>query len=152
MKYAISILGVILLMGFASQARAVDEPENVIKYRQSVMKAISGHTGAIVSVVKGEVSYVAQVAAHARGINAMSKLLVGLFPAGTSQSEFANSRALPAIWDDFSKFEAAAKAMEVESAKMVEVAEGGDLAAIGGQLQNLGKTCGGCHKPFRQKK
>ena len=142
----------VFLLGLASQARAVDEPENVIKYRQAVMKAIGGHTGAIVGVVKGEVSYVGHVAAHARGIHAMSKLLVGLFPEGTSQFEFANTRALPAIWDDFSKFEAAAKAMEVESAKMVEVAEGGDLAAIGGQLQNLGKACGGCHKPFRQKK
>ncbi len=117
-----------------------------------MLKAIGGHTGAIVGVVKGEVSFVGHVAAHARGINAMSKLLVGLFPAGTSQLESAKTRALPAIWDDFSKFEAAAKALEVASARMVEVAEGGDLAAIGGQLQNLGRACGGCHKPFRQKK
>ncbi len=96
MKHAISILGMVLLLGLATQARAIDEPENVIKYRQAVMKAIGGHTGAIVSVVKGEVSYVAQVAAHARGINDMSKLLAGLFPEGTSQFEFANTRALPA--------------------------------------------------------
>ncbi len=34
----------------------------MIKYRQAVMKAIGGHTGAIVAVVKGEVSYVGQVA------------------------------------------------------------------------------------------
>ncbi len=87
-----------------------------------------------------------------RGINAMSKLLPGLFPKGTSQFEFANTAALPAIWDDFSKFEAAAKALEVESAKLVDVAASGDLGAIGGQLQNLGKACGGCHKLFRQKK
>lgn len=42
MKYAISILGIIFLMGLASQARAIDEPENVIKYRQGVMKASFG--------------------------------------------------------------------------------------------------------------
>jgi cytochrome c556 len=152
MKHPISILTAALLLGLASPAQAVDEPENVIKYRQSVMKAIGGHLGAIVGVVKGEVSYLDHVAAHARGINEMSKLLVGLFPEGTSQFEFSNTRALPEIWDDFSKFEAAAKALEVESAKMVEVAASGDLGAIGGQLQNLGKACGGCHKPFRQKK
>ncbi|MCH7486660.1 MAG: cytochrome c [Proteobacteria bacterium] len=152
MKISILTVATVLVLGLGAQAQAVDEPENVIKYRQSVMKAIGGHTGAIVGVVKGEVSYVDHVAAHARGINEMSKLLAGLFPEGTSQFEFPNTRALPEIWDDFSKFEAAAKALEVESAKMVEVAASGDLGAIGGQLQNLGKACGSCHKSFRQKK
>ena len=152
MKHLISILAAAVLLGLASPAQAVDEPENVIKYRQSVMKSMSGHLGAIVGVVKGEVSYLDHVAAHAQGINAMSKLLPALFPKGTSQFESAKTRALPAIWDDFSKLEAAAKALEVESAKMVDVAAGGDLGAIGGQLQNLGKACGGCHKRFRQKK
>ena len=152
MKSLISILAAAVLFGLASQAQAVDEPESVIKYRQSVMKSIGGHMGSIVGEVKGEVSYVDHVAAHAQGINAMSKLLPGIFPEGTSQLESANTRARPEIWDDFSKFEAAAKALEVESAKMVEVAASGDLGAIGGQLQNMGKACGGCHKPFRQKK
>ncbi|MHA1151740.1 MAG: c-type cytochrome [Alphaproteobacteria bacterium] len=152
MKPLFSILAAAVLLGLASQAQAVNEPENVIKYRQSVMKAINGHTGAIVGVVKGEVNYVDHVTAHAQGINAMSKLLPGLFPSGTSQMESAKTRALPAIWDDFSKFEAAAKTLEVESAKMIVVAASGDLGAIGDQLQNIGKACGGCHKPFRQKK
>ncbi len=152
MKHLISILTAAVLLGLASPAQAIDEPENVIKYRQSVMKAMNGHTGAIVGVVKGEVSYVGHVAAHAQGINAMSKLLPELFPKGTSVLDSDKTRARPEIWDDFSKLVAAAKALEVESAKMVEVAASGDLGAIGGQLQKLGKACGGCHKPFRQKK
>ncbi len=152
MKHLISILAAAVLLGLSSQAQAIDEPENVIKYRQSVMKSMNGHLGAIIGVAKGEVSYVDHVAAHAQGINAMSKLLPGLFPEGTSQFDSAKTRALPAIWDDFSKLEAAAKVLEMESAKMVEVAASGDLGAIGGQLQNLGKACGGCHKLFRQKR
>ncbi len=152
MKHLISILAAAILLGLASQAQAVGEPENVIKYRQSVMKAIGGHMGGIVGVVKGEVGYVGHVVAHAQGINAMSKLLPELFPKGTSLMDSEKTRARPEIWDDFSKLVAAAKALEVESAKMVEVAASGDLDAIGGQLKNLGKACGGCHKPFRQKK
>ena len=153
MRHLVSIVGILVVFfGLAFQAQAIDEPENVIKYRQSVMKAMNGHTGAIVGVVKGEVSFVGDVAAHAQSINAMAKLLPGIFPDGTSQMDSAKTRALPEIWDDFSKFEAAAKALEVASAKMVEVASSGDLGAIGGQLQNIGKACGGCHKPFRQKK
>lgn len=146
------VLAALLTAGLVGPASAVDEPENVIKYRQAVMSAINGHTGAIVGVVKGEVSFVDHVAAHARGINEMSKLIPTLFPEGSSQFEFANTRALPEIWDDWTKFENAAKALQAESAKLVEVAEGGDIAAIGAQLQNLGKACGDCHKPFRAEK
>jgi cytochrome c556 len=152
MKHLISLLAVAVLLGMAAPAQAVDEPENVIKYRQSVMKSMAGHIGAIAGVVKGEVSFVGDVAAHAQSINAMSKLLPHVFPKGTSTMDSAKTRARPAIWDDFSKLEAAAKALEVASAKMVEVAASGDVAAIGAQLGNMGKACGGCHKPFRQKK
>ncbi len=142
----------VLVLGSGAQALAVDEPENVIKYRQSVLKAIGGHTGAIVAVVKGEVSYVGDVAAHARGIHEMSKLLPGLFPEGTGRDNYPETRALPALWNDRAKFEASAKDLQVQSAKLAAVAEGGDLAAIGAQLENLGKACGSCHKPFRAKK
>jgi len=152
MRYAYLIAGMVILLGLASQAQAVDEPENVIKYRQSVMKAMGAHMGGIVGVIKGEVSYVDDVVVHAQAVNAMSKLLVGIFPKGTGQMESANTRALPAIWDDFSKLEATAKALETESAKLVEVAASGDLGAIGAQVQNVGKACGACHTPFRQKK
>ena len=138
-----------VLIGVASQAFAVDEPENMIKYRQSVMKAIGGHTGAIAGVVKGEVSFVGHVAAHARGINEMSKLIPQLFPKGTDNATMKDTRALPAIWEDPSKFETAARNLETESAKLIEVAQGGDVATIGAQLENVGKACGACHKPFR---
>ncbi len=116
------------------------------------MKAIGGHTGAIVAVVKGEVGYVGHVASHARGIHEMSKLLSGLFPKGTGRDNYPETRALPELWNDLAKFEASAKDLQVQSAKLAEVAEGGDIAAIGAQLQNLGKACGSCHKPFRAKK
>lgn len=138
-----------LLVAAVTPAFAVDEPLNVIKYRQNVMKSIGGHTGAIAGVVKGEVSLAGDVEAHARAINAMSQLLDHLFPKGTDNVAIKETRALPAIWEDMGKFDAGVKALQAESAKMVEVAQGGDVAAIGAQLENLGKACGGCHKPYR---
>ena len=138
-----------LLAAAISPAFAADEPLNVIKYRQNVMKAVGGHTGAIAAVVKGEVSFVGDVEAHARSINAMSMQLGHLFPKGTDNGAFKETRALPALWEDMGKFDLAVKGLQDESAKMIEVAQGGDVAAIGAQLQNLGKACGACHKPFR---
>lgn len=136
--------------GVAQQAWASGDPENVIKYRQAVMKGIGGHTGAIAGVVKGEVGYSDHVAAHARAINDMSKLIVAIFPEGTSDADGYDTRALPKIWDDWSGFKEAAEKLETESAKLVEVtANGGDAQAVATQFVAVGKACGGCHKPFR---
>lgn len=139
-------------LGLTGQGLAVDEPESIVKYRQAVMKAIGGHMGSMAAVAKGKVSFVSHVAEHARGINGMSKLVLDIFPKNSGPMDSANTRALPAIWDKWPEFKAASKAMQLESAKLVKVAEGGDVGAIGAQLKNLGKACGGCHKPFRAKK
>ena len=56
------------------------------------------------------------------------------------------------IWQDKAKFEAAAKALQTATGELVSLAESGDLAAVGAQLQKVGQACGGCHKPFRKKK
>ncbi len=145
-----------VILGLATvttaQAFAADEPGNVIKYRQAVMKAIGGHTGAIAGVVKGEVSFAGDVAAHARAIQEMSQLVAHLFPKGTDNESQAKNRALPAIWAEPAKFDAAVKAFQAASANLVKVAQAGDPSAFGGGLQQLGKSCGGCHKPFRAEK
>ncbi len=47
---------------------------------------------------------------------------------------------------------AAAKALERESAKLAVVAQSGGMADIAAQVKALGKSCGGCHKPFRKPK
>lgn len=152
MRKAILLVALGLITASATQALAADEPENVVKYRQSVMRALGGHAGAIAGVVKGEVGFVPHVAAHARGINDMSKLIADLFPQGTGEDAGLETRALPDIWKDQDKFKAAVDKLQAESAKLVEVAANGDAAAIGAQFQNVGKACGGCHKPFRAEK
>ncbi len=152
MKRAIFAICIGLCTAGATQALAADEPENVIKYRQAVMKAIGGHIGAIAGVVKGEVSYTGDVAAHARGIQEMSQLVSKLFPKGTDNGMHKNTRALPEIWQDWDKFGAAVKAFQDASADLVKIAEAGDPAAFGGGLKGLGTSCGGCHKPFRAEK
>jgi len=144
------LVGGLLTGGVA--ASAADEPENVIKYRKATMSAIGGHMGALGAIAKGEVSFKGDVGGHAHAINEMSKGLIRLFPEGTS-NEGNETRALPAIWQKWSEFEGAVKTLQDESAKLMEVAEGGDMAAVGAQVGALGKNaCGGCHKMFREEK
>lgn len=133
-------------------ARAEDEPAALIAYRQSIMKAIGGHMGAIAMVAKGEVSFTDEVAFHAGAINEMSKHLARLFPEGSGK-EAGDTRALPVIWEKWDDFTAAAENLGVLSEKLAEVAESGDRALIASQTGELGKKgCGGCHETFREKK
>ena len=144
-----ALLAVVVAVAGMVTAGAADEPENVLKYRQSVMKSHAAHIGAIAAVVKGEVSYGGHVAAHARALHALSMMLPDIFPEG---SAVGASRAKPEIWQDRAKFDAAVKGFQTATGELATVAEGGDLAAIGAKLEQTGKACGACHKPFRAKK
>ncbi|MDJ0944171.1 MAG: cytochrome c [Kiloniellales bacterium] len=146
-----AVLCIAAALGLSTQALAVDEPENVIKYRQAVMKAIGGHMASIASVVKGQVSYTDHVAGHANSINAMSKNVTAVFPKGTDNGSHKTA-ALPKIWEDWAGFEKAAQALDAASANLASVAASGDKQKLAAAFGDLGKACGGCHKPYRVKK
>ncbi len=111
------------------------------------MRTQIGHLQAIGSVLKGEVSFGAYVLAHAQAIKAISEMVGDLFPESSAAGD---SGAKPDIWQRPEEFKAAYENYKAQAAKLAEVAASGDLGAIGAQLGNLGKSCGGCHKPFRK--
>ena len=49
-------------------------------------------------------------------------------------------------------FESVVNAFVSESSKLVKVVESGDMKALAKQFRATGKTCGGCHKNFRERK
>lgn len=144
----------LLALGFGVQpASAADDPASLVKYRKAIMKAIGGHMGALAAVAKGEVSFSDEAVGHAHAINEMSKNLLRLFPEGSDYDSVGDTDALPAVWEQWANFEAAAKAFQDESAKMAEAAKSGDAAAFGQQVGALGRNgCGNCHDTFRYKK
>jgi cytochrome c556 len=105
--------------------------------------------GALAAIAKGEVPYTSHAAGHATSVAAIGKIAGDLFPDGSDMGE---TRALPAIWEQSDKFAQAVQAFQAQSAKLAEVAASGDRGALGAQLGAVGKTCGGCHKPFRKEK
>jgi cytochrome c556 len=141
----------------SAAAFAADEPANIVKYRKAFMGANGAHISMIAAAVKGDVSFTDEIAPHAQALAEQGKLLAAnlsqLFPEGSGKAEGVDTAALPVIWEKWSDFEADAKKFEAESAKLAEVAQGGDMAAIGQQLGVLGKqACGACHETFREKK
>ena len=142
-----SAAAVMFSVGFLGNLSLADS-EGIIKYRKKVMKTSAGHMGAIMDILKNHWPLETHVADHARSINQNSKMILSMFPKG---SDFGDTRAKPAIWGNWSKFEAATNAFVSESTKLAKVAESGDMKAFAKQVRATGKSCGGCHKHFRER-
>lgn len=149
-KHLAAALALAIGLGlYGNTVQAADEPANIIKYRQNVMKAVGARLTNIAAVVKGEVSDKGNIPANAAAIIELLNQAGPLFPEGTHEGK---TRALPEIWSEWDKFEAAMKASQEKAVELQAVAGSGDIGQIGQALGNLGKSCGGCHKPYRKEK
>ena len=149
MKQIIKVAALIVLLSFCFfGSSSLADSKGIIKYRQNVMKSTAGHMGAIVDILKNDLPLQAHILDHARSIQQNSKMTLAMFPKGTG---LGNTKAKPAIWENWSKFESAVKAFVRESAKLTKVAESGDIKAFAKQVRATGKACGGCHKNFRER-
>jgi cytochrome c556 len=129
--------------------RAESDPEQLIKYRQNVMKAAGGHAGAITAIVRGKVEYADQLLAHARALNDITQSIPSLFP---EDSDFGETHAKAEVWDKPKEFEQAAeKAAQASEAFLQAVQEGADKKTLRARLRDVGDGCKGCHKEFREK-
>ena len=143
------IAGCLLGAGTFSAATAQADEEATIKYRQSVMKGVGGHTGAIFQIVKKGIPYKDHLLAHARALNDLLAMANDAFKAETSGGK---TRAKPKIWTDFAGFEKAARDAEMASAELLAAVEAGNEMEISKKLAAVPDTCKGCHKKYREKK
>ena len=149
MRLGAAAAGLAVLLGVGVVAEAQNAPTAVIKERQDLMKANGASAKALAEMMKGEKPY-DQAAAHkaAVTINDNSKKISSLFPPGSGAEAGVKTGALPAIWTNKADFDAKAKKLEEESAKLVAA---NDEAAVKAQFGNVGKSCGGCHETYRAK-
>jgi cytochrome c556 len=99
------LLGMSLLFG-AVGLSAQSEPEDLIKYRQNLMRAQAGHLGAMVQIINGGAALRSQLPLHARNLHTLTGFLVNVFP---EDSDFGETRAREEIWEDFDAFSEAAR-------------------------------------------
>lgn len=145
----ILVVGAVGIISLLQPVVAADEPANVIKYRKELMKASAHHITNIFSVLKGDTSYSGHIAANARAISDSAAMMIDIFPEGSGEG---NTRALPSIWQDWPKFEAAAMALKMAADDLASASGTGDMTTIDAAAGAVGKACGGCHEPFRKKK
>jgi len=140
--------GVAVLLGVAVVAEAQNAPAQITQ-RQEAMKGQGAAVRTLTQMVRGEQPWNQQAARQAATtINNTAKMIPSLFPQGTGAEAGVKTAALPAIWQNKADFDAKAKTLEEESAKLMAA---NDEAAVKAQFPNVGKACGGCHENYRAK-
>lgn len=137
-----------LALGMSVIAAAETSPEDAVKYRQSIMKALSGHNGAIALIVRGKAGDADQLTNHVAAIVNLTAEVGAVFESGANVED---SEALPAIWEDPDAFAAAVTDFEAAVAALSDAAGSGDMEVIAAAHKELGAACKACHEDFRQK-
>ena len=142
-KQIVNVLLASTLLLVASSAMADAEAE--IKYRQSVLKSVGGHMGAFSAILRGGV-HSEDFQFHADSMARLAKIVPTIFPPGSGEGK---TDALPEIWEDSADFKEKVAAFVTAADNIASVAAGDDMRAKGGAVQQLGRSCKGCHDNYR---
>jgi cytochrome c556 len=140
----------LVIVLIAVPALAADQASDLVKYRQSVMKAMAAHMTAMSLVVRKQVSDRSQLAAHAAAVRDLSSSLPKFFPRGTG-SDKTKTAAKNEVWQRFADFEAASVKLQRESSSLAEAAKRNDGKTFDAQFENVANACAACHRTFRVK-
>jgi cytochrome c556 len=136
-------LAALLAVGCASVQTMT--PAEAVAERQKLMKANGDAWKNVQDKMKA--GKVQDIVADADLMAQNAKRIPALFPAGSLEGKTA---AKPEIWQKWAEFEASAKNMEMEAAKLRDTAKTNNAAATQALIKDFGrKACGTCHTPFR---
>ena len=150
MKNVISLfIGLYLATAITLQAQAKEyDPEDLIEYRHEVMEAIKGHNKAIKAILEGKVPYNDHLDMHMASLEALIGRVGELFPEG---SDFGETDAKDAIWDNPEKFKQTVEKAQKAFATFKSVVAEGDSRNSLDAHKKFGKaSCGNCHKSFKK--
>lgn len=135
-----------LLLGTSLAAYAA-EPEDIIKYRQSVMVSQRAHMAAATAIIQGKVDFKDQLGHHVKSLEATTKDIPSLFP---KDSDFGDTKALDAVWKNNAEFLKSAKNAREKAQALAKTVAAGDTKNYAPHLKELQEACRSCHKDFRK--
>ncbi len=134
-------------------AQAADM-DKAVSARQAVMKLRSFYLGQLGAMAKGKAPYDAKKAQSAAdSLMALDKLdgSAMWLPGSGTDKLGDKTRSKPEIWSTYPDVANKSKAQKAAVANLAKVA-GTGLDGLRGAIGDVGKSCGGCHKPFRTEK
>jgi cytochrome c556 len=118
---------------------------DIVADRQRLMK-LNGASWADVQQ-KAKAGQIEAIAVNAETMALNSMHIPSMFPAGSLTDK---SKAKPEVWQKWAEFEAAAKTMGTEAAKLREAAKAKNADLTQAIVKDFGRNaCGTCHTPFR---
>jgi len=144
------VLSTALMVGYASVAQAeMSREDYAIKFRRGGYTVLGWYYGPLYRMAKGEMPYdKALFLRNAEYLAVLSKLPKDGFILGTEKGD---TKAKPEIWSKSDKFKEANDRLENESARLAELAKGGNFDVLKEQFGKLQKTCKACHDDFKNK-
>ena len=145
-----TLAAILLLAGSVAQAQV--KPEDVIKFRKSVMTIQAWHMRPMAAMVKGQRPYDQDTFAfNAQVISLTARMKAEAFAPGTEKIGDVETRAKPEIWSEPEKFKQALDRFQGDVIKLTEAANTGTLDAVRPAFGAVAKSCGACHDTFRTK-
>jgi cytochrome c556 len=132
--------------GCAGKSMSKTGSGDVVADRQRVMK-LQGASWADIQA-KAKAGNIEAIAVNAETLAFTAQHIPALFPEGSLTEK---SKAKPEVWQKWAEFEAAAKNLETQAAKLRDTARAKNEQATQDLVKDFGRTaCGTCHTPFRQ--
>lgn len=166
----VGIVGVVLVgmaLALSSAVFAHSGATGIVKERMDAMKAIGKAMKSLTVMMRGQAEYDADTVKQAAMVvqSHAGQDMTALFPAG---SDHPPSEALPAIWQDWPRFELMAGRLAVLAQGLERAADNGIAAASDSPSEPdvetlaslpanqvftmLTQSCSSCHDAFRLKK
>ena len=132
----------------AGTALAHDHATGVVKERMDAMDAIGKANRSLSAIARGRADFdLTTVKNAAKTIAEQSgQSFVDLFPEG-SLDDISEAKA--DIWQDFDRFTAYSMELESSATALSKIATEDQFKE---HYNAVSKTCGGCHRAFREKK
>ena len=132
--------------GCAGKSMSKTGSGDVVADRQRVMK-LQGASWADIQA-KAKAGNIEAIAVNAETLALTAQQIPVLFPEGSLTEK---SKAKPEVWQKWSEFEAAAKNLETQAAKLRDASRAKNEQLTQEIVKDFGRTaCGTCHTPFRQ--
>jgi cytochrome c556 len=144
-KAAVALIALPLAFGTVQAAKV----EDAVYFRQGVMNVFSWNAAHMAAMAKGEVPFDA-AAFQGYAADLAAAAAINILPGFPEESTTDDSDAKDEIWLNWKDFESKLQDLRSASAKLKEVAAGGDEAAIKAQLDATRRTCKACHDDYKQ--
>jgi cytochrome c556 len=143
-KRAIFIALAIAASSAALAHEGHEHATGVVRERMVLMEKLGEHLLAITKRIRAN-KELDKITGDAKAIEQLAAQVAAKFPPGSTQAPTA---AKPEVWRNWPDFEAKAKKLEVEAAKLTQSSTS-DAAALRAQFRAVAFTCDGCHESYR---